>query len=229
MKSDLTRSILEITSTWTNLKHLELGNSNFSQYTIYFCEHISPVLQALGPSLVSLSLEKLKYVDIEVIGQLCPRLNTLKLSRILSFSNTHSTRHGNIFCELTELIILNSLGSRLTEETLHMLLSAKKLEIIFLQFVPSMTGSVWSKLNIKDLKTLILEECSGVDLSLVLDMLDTRSRLQLISCISCQNIGEEERDQINTKIREENLCLEFNWYSRTLMSVNLNLEQAINY
>ena len=33
---------------------LQLGNSNFSQYTVYFHEHVAPVLQVLGQKLLSL-------------------------------------------------------------------------------------------------------------------------------------------------------------------------------
>ena len=114
MKSDLTNPVLDNIIQFQHLSKLELGNSNFTQYTVYFHENIVPILETLGSRLIDLRLEKFKFVDVSSIGEYCPKLQVLKLSRILSFCNMdYSSKHSLL--NLQDLTILNTIGCRITE------------------------------------------------------------------------------------------------------------------
>ena len=98
-------------------KSITIALKPHSDLQVYFHEHVVPLLDQLGNKLTQLSLEKyftffwlvmrpidqqidfialnifrFKFVDVEAIGESCPKLQNLRLSRILSFCNTHSPR-----------------------------------------------------------------------------------------------------------------------------------------
>jgi len=239
LRSDLYKNLLNCICSWNNLRHLELGNSNFSQYTVYFHEHVAPVLQILGQKLLSLSLEKFKHVDVASIQQYCPHLAALKLSRILSYSNIEYNSDMQPFAELRELTILNSLGSRLTEPTLFYILNSQTLEMVSLQFI---TGSIvcygdrqeregvfladlWKKLSLPELKVLKLEHCHSVTPAFIDNLISQDSNLESLHCYSCAPIGEEEKCSVLRKIRELNVDLAFDWSGCRLSSYNQDIDE----
>lgn len=162
MKSDLTNHVLENITQFQSLTKLELGNSNFTQYTVYFHENVVPILENLGNKLLDLRLEKFKFVDISAIGENCPKLQVLKLSRILSFCNTdYSSKHSLL--NLIDLSILNTIGCRITEETLRLLLASHSLRTIHFQFIASITDQFFLSIiqdnPLDHLDQIILQQC----------------------------------------------------------------------
>lgn len=162
MKCDLTNQVLENILQFEKLTKLELGNSNFTQYTVYFHENVLPILEHLGNRLLDLRLEKFKFVDVSAIGEHCPKLQKLKLSRILSFCNTDFCSKHSLL-NLVELSILNTIGCRITEETLRLLLVSHYLHTIHLQFITSITDqfllSVVQDNPLDHLHSITLQQC----------------------------------------------------------------------
>ena len=69
--------------TCSRLQHLEITNTDL--FTVDFDEGLAPVLAEVGPSLLTLKLDRFRHVDISLIGRLCSRLRTLSLSHIVHF------------------------------------------------------------------------------------------------------------------------------------------------
>ena len=69
--------------TCTMLQHLEITNTDL--FMVDFDEGLAPVLAEVGPSLLSLKLDRFRHVDIDLVGRLCPRLRTLSLSHVVHF------------------------------------------------------------------------------------------------------------------------------------------------
>ena len=124
---------MDCVQQFKSLTKLELGNSNFTQYTVYFHEHVLPILENLGTKLLELRLEKFKFVDVSAIGEYCPKVQVLQLSRILSFCNIDSPIHSLL--NLVDLTILNTIGCRITDETMRLLLASQSLKRVHLQFI----------------------------------------------------------------------------------------------
>merc|ERR1719481_2192092 len=138
LQTDLTKQILDCVLQFSHLKKLELGNSSFTQYTVYFHEQIVPVLEHLGARLVSLTLEKFKFIDVDAIGEYCPKLHTLRLSQVLSFCNIESSGSKFPLLNLRRLSIFNTKNCRVTQATLKLLLSSQRITSLQLQGVDSL-------------------------------------------------------------------------------------------
>ena len=69
--------------TCTMLQHLEITNTDL--FMVDFDEGLAPVLAEVGPSLLSLKLDRFRHVDVGLVGRLCPRLRTLSLSHVVHF------------------------------------------------------------------------------------------------------------------------------------------------
>ena len=69
--------------TCSRLQHLEITNTDL--FTVDFDEGLAPVLAEVGPSLLTLKLDRFRHVDISLVGRLCHRLRTLSLSHIVHF------------------------------------------------------------------------------------------------------------------------------------------------
>ena len=142
-----------------------MGNSNFSQYTLYFHEAVVPLLEQIGHRLTHVTLEKFKFVDVALIGETCPKLKYLKMSRILSFCNVEVVSK-SVYRQLEELYILNTKGCRVTPATVRQLLAnSENLRILHLQFIASFTDKLCTDI-IKEnemtlLNSVIFEQCHG--------------------------------------------------------------------
>jgi len=228
MKSDLTNQVLENILQFENLTKLELGNSNFTQYTVYFHENVVPILENLGNKLLDLRLEKFKFVDVSSIGENCPKLQILKLSRILSFNNTDfSSKHSLL--NLVDLSILNTIGCRITEETLRLLLVSHSLKTIHFQFIATITDqfllSIIQDNPLDHLHQITVQQCHNITINSLTLLLSCASQLANLSCWSCAMVGEASRDQILQIVKEDNLDLQFQWYSSRLVPIPDDLEE----
>eukprot|EP00092_Neocalanus_flemingeri_P026650 GFUD01028891.1.p1 GENE.GFUD01028891.1~~GFUD01028891.1.p1 ORF type:complete len:531 (+),score=132.72 GFUD01028891.1:105-1697(+) len=228
MKSDLTKQVLDHIPQFQSLTKLELGNSTFTQYTVYFHENVVPILENLGNKLLDLRLEKFKFVDITAIGEHCPKLQVLKLSRILSFCNTdYSSKHSLL--NLLDLSILNTKGCRITEETLRLLLASQSLQTIHFQFIASISDqfllSIIQDNPLDNLDQFILQQCHNITVNTLTLLLSCAAQLATLSCWSCAMVGEASRDQIGQIIKEDNLDVHFQWYSSRLVPIPDDLEE----
>merc|ERR1712080_2885 len=165
-----------------------MGNSSFTQYTVYFHEHVVPVLEHLGNKLYHLSLEKFKFVDVEAIGESCPKLQTLRLSKILSFCNAaHSPRFPLLM--LDSLTILNTKSCRITDQSLRQLLTSQRLRAIHLHSVPSFSDHLlFSILQVGaqgNLEQLRLQQCNSISVTGLSLLLSCPSPLSRLSCWGC--------------------------------------------
>jgi len=228
MKCDLTNQVLENILQFEKLTKLELGNSNFTQYTVYFHENVLPILEHLGNRLLDLRLEKFKFVDVSAIGEHCPKLQKLKLSRILSFCNTDFCSKHSLL-NLVELSILNTIGCRITEETLRLLLVSHYLHTIHLQFITTITDqfllSVVQDNPLDHLHSITLQQCHNITINSLRLLLSCAPELGVLSCWSCAMVGEASRDQILTIVKEDNLDMQFQWYSSRLVPIPDDLEE----
>jgi len=222
LQSDLTKLCLDSMKSLGNLSSLELGNSRFTQYTVYFHEHVVPVLDHLGNKLTQLSLEKFKFVDVEAIGESCPKLQSLRLSKILSFCNTsHSPKFPLL--NLETLSVLNTKSCRITEPTLRLLLASRRLTAVNLHSVNSFNDQfIFSVLQagyLSILQQLILQECSCISAGGILLLLSSPGPLSSLSCWGCSLLGDKERRVLEHRVQEENLQLSLDWRARGLLDV----------
>lgn len=228
MKSDLTKQVLDNIPQFQRLTKLELGNSNFTQYTVYFHENVVPILENLGNKLLDLRLEKFKFVDITAIGEYCPKLQVLKLSRILSFCNTDfSSKHSLL--NLQDLTILNTKGCRITDETLRLLLASHYLRTVHFQFITTITDqfllSIVQDNPLDLLDQITLQQCHNITINSLTLLLSCAAQLATLSCWSCAMVGEAAEDQIVNILREDNLDVQFHWYSSRLVPIPDDLEE----
>ena len=79
MGSDLGNSGLYSVMNCPHLRHLHLANTDLLR--LDFDEGLAPVLTVCGSNLASLVLDRFKHLDINVIGQNCPKLR--RVSTIL--------------------------------------------------------------------------------------------------------------------------------------------------
>jgi len=222
LQSDLTRSCLDSLKYLTSLTCLELGNSSFTQYTVYFHEHVVPLLDQLGNKLTQISLEKFKFVDVEAIGESCPKLQKLRLSRILSFCNTHSPRFPLL--NLESLIVLNTKSCRITESTLRSLLTSPRISNLQLTSVAAFTDNfLFTMLQAGRLSCLReasfqhLPGLSAVGISL---LLASPSPLASLASWGCP-LTDQEREAVVKAASEANLDLSFDWRGRDVAEEEL--------
>ena len=72
--------------SFMSCQHLQdLHITNTDLFLVDFDEGVAPVLSVCGHSLVSLSLDKFKHVDIGFIGTHCPKLKFLALEHIIYY------------------------------------------------------------------------------------------------------------------------------------------------
>jgi len=227
LQTDLTKQTLDCVRQLSHLTKLELGNSAFTQYTVYFHEQVVPVLESLGNRLSELTLEKFKFVDIEAIGEHCPKLQTLRLSRVLSFCNTeHSAKFPLL--NLSRLTILNTKGCRITEATLRLLLTSRYLSQLTLQAVDTLTDQFLTSLlqaNPMDhLHTLVLQQCHSISPVILNVLVGLVSPLSSLTLASCGMVEEEDRDKLEQMVWEHNMELELKWCSSRLVPLLLEQE-----
>ena len=68
----------------------------------FFWLVIRPIDQQIN--FIAVNIFRFKFVDVEAIGESCPKLQNLRLSRILSFCNTHSPRWSQKFINIPEVL-----------------------------------------------------------------------------------------------------------------------------
>lgn len=228
-KTDLSRQVLSVLPALKYLTRLELGNSSFTQYTLYFHETVVPLLEELGHQLTHLSLEKFKFVDISLIGESCPKIQSFKLSRILSFYNVESHKK-HLFQKLDCLHVLNTRGSRVTAATLRQLMAnSQRLRTIHLQFIAAFNDKFCDDLlkenPMLQIHTVIFEQCHGLTLESLMMFLSQPSSLEVLSCWSCANIGALEREAVLELVKKENLVMQFQLYSSRMIPYPEDLEE----
>ena len=173
-----------------------------------------PVLDHLT-KLTHLSLERFKFVDVEAIGESCPKLQSLKLSKILSFCNTKLPRFPLL--NLESLTLLNTRLCRVTETTLRSLLSSPPLSSLHLHSLPCLSDQLLLSLlqagRLSCLSSATLQYCpnlSAVGLSL---LLASPSPLSSLYCWQC-GLREEEREAVSEAVMEARLDLSLDWSRR---------------
>ena len=89
------------TSTWCLCSISWATNSHSSAWKSILLV-MRPIDQQIN--FIALNIFRFKFVDVEAIGESCPKLQNLRLSRILSFCNTHSPRWSQKFINIPEFM-----------------------------------------------------------------------------------------------------------------------------
>jgi len=212
--SSLTPRLAVSLGQFAHLEKLELGNSMFTQYTASFIESVLPLLKMVGSQLTHLSLENLKFFDVTHVGRLCPKLISLKLSNILSYCRAENQRE-KVFCNLEELYIFNTRWGSITEGMLRQLLSSTRLRIINLQLVNSLTDELFKDIldrnPLPSLEFLTLEQCHGLSVSLLEQLLSQSGPLASLHVWGCANIGPISKERLVGLIFNKRLNVNFQW------------------
>ena len=154
----------KILSSFQSCKHLHsLTIGNNDEFAIEFAEGIAPIVSACGSTLRKVSLNKISYVDIELIGKTCNKLEVLTLSHILSYGKIKNLNHRS-FCNLEELDFLNEYGCHIAHNILKQLLfNSKNLQYLHLQSLDCLDDILWSQVvrknNLTSLVSLTLDQC----------------------------------------------------------------------
>ena len=159
--SYLRSKILSSFQSWKHLHSLTIGNND--EFAIEFAEGIAPIVSACGSTLRKVSLNKISYVDIELIGKTCNKLEVLTLSHILSYGKIKNLNHRS-FCNLEELDFLNEYGCHIAHNILKQLLfNSKNLQYLHLQSLDCLDDILWSQVvrknNLTSLVSLTLDQC----------------------------------------------------------------------
>ena len=88
------------TSTWC-LCSISWATNSLSSAWKSILLVMRPIDQQIN--FIALNIFRFKFVDVEAIGESCPKLQNLRLSRILSFCNTHSPRWSQKFINIPEI------------------------------------------------------------------------------------------------------------------------------
>jgi len=211
-------SLSQITRS-QNLHSLEIGNND--TFSIDFKKGIAPILTSCGISLKKLVLDKYRFVDIELIGKFCKKLEILGLSHIITYGRLQNICKSS-FCKLEELDFTNEYGCPIVSKVLKQLLFfSKNLQYLHLQRIDCLDDVLWSqalsKNKLTNLISLTLDQCHSISGDLVADVIEYKNSLQILNIWSCRFITNLNKEAMKKAICRENFdmcfrCLPFMGY-----------------
>lgn len=226
----LTDDDLLALSECTMLQNLEILNGSVCEIT--FAGGVMPLLEAIGSSLLMLTLEGLEDVNIGAIIEFCPALNQLRLTENISYSssverwthrpNPKRRRTENVILEkLKKLYITENYGEEfpgvpnsrgvLPREWLLLLLTSPLLEVLCAVCCESLTDDILRQAihfhhGLTQLKSLDIDSCPNVTkrgIDLFLDETNPLSLNQIYLTIEGGNSREETSSLITLEDIEE--------------------------
>jgi len=194
-----------------NLQSLELRNND--DFAIDFEDGIAPILSQCGRSLRKLSLEKFCFVDVELIGKTCKKLEILSLSHVIKYGKIKNLNRGS-FCFLEELDFLNEYGCHIAHNILKQLLfNGNCLQYLHLQGMDCLDDILWtqviSKNNLTSLVSLTLDQCHSISGEYIAEMIDQTNSLQILNIWSCKLITSLHKEIMKKTINRENYDMYF--------------------
>ena len=198
-----------------HLQYLQIGNDN--SFLIDFEEGIAPILTTCGGSLQKLVLDKFRYIDIELIGKTCPKLQNLSLSHMISWGKVMNICTEQ-FSNLEELTLTNEYGSHLFSNIVRQLLFfCSKLQYLHLQLVDCLDDILWSEIlcqnSLSCLISVTLDQCHSISGDIMEDLIDRQNNLQMLNIWSCRFINNKNKDTIKKTIKRENFDLCFRYFA----------------
>ena len=227
-QTDLSNTLLAELMTVSTLTSLHLGNSSFTRHRLHFEDGVLPLLWSVGARLVSLKLEKFSRVDVLQIGDLCPRLQNLRLSCIGSYVPVFD-QSKIVFDKLVDFELLNTRGAHVYAKAIHQILdSAHHLKYASFQFIDTLNDEVWREIlemnPLQELESLTLDQCHSVSVYSLEEFLTRPNMLSSLACWSCRFITETDRDSLVQMIKLSNYDLHFSWYPFTGEEAPMPLE-----
>lgn len=195
------------------LTSLHLGNLMADSFN--FREGVAPVLQCCGPTLKKLILEKFTEIDVGLIGNFCPQLAHLALSSITSYTPVLNLNE-SYFQKLRNIEFWSNLDAHICPSVIKQCLMNSAIERALFQCVGSITDIFFFEvldLNPQlKLENLVFDRCHGISPRLLWRFLQLPNQLSILRCWNCRGITSLDKDEIKSVVREENLCLYWEWY-----------------
>ena len=193
------------------LQYLQVGNSD--SFFIDFEEGIAPILSSCGANLQKLVLDKFRYIDICLVGRMCPSLQNLSLSHVISWGQVMNICPG-YFSHLEELQLSNQYGSHLFSNIIKQLLFfSSKLQYLQLQMVDCLDDILWFQIicqnSLTNLISLTLDQCHSISGDIIEDLVNRENNLQMLNVLSCRFISNKNKETTKKIIVKENFDLCF--------------------
>lgn len=204
----------------------------YSRY-LNFYQGLLPVLDSQGHSMKHLVLEDFLEVDLDLIGDKCPRLEHLALARIEAYapSGSCSGQGDRSFQKLQGFEVENKRGqgTALGEANLRRVLFNAPLERLVLQRVDTLSDDLLQEATeanprLSHLQTLTLDSCHGITAKALWGLLAEPNDLMILRCWHCRNVHLKDSAKIKAAIKDNNLLLYFDWFPP---SIDPEVEQEL--
>ena len=194
-----------------HLQYLQIGNND--SFLIDFEESIAPILSSCGGGLKKLVLDKFRYIDMEIIGKTCPKLQNLSLSHIISWGQLMNICP-EYFSNLEELQITNKYGCHIFSNILRQLLFfCPNLQYLHLQLLDCLDDLLWTQIHLQNslthLVSVTLDQCHSISGDTIEDLVDQPNNLEMLNIWSCRFITNKNKETIKKTILRENFDLCF--------------------
>lgn len=202
--------------TIKNLSSLHLGNKHWQNFNFY--EGVAPVLDVIGVNLKKLVLEDFTEVDIDFIGDKCPRLQHLAMSNILTYGP--SQLNSKYFTQLGSLEIWNKIGQdhelAVSQNVLMQLLCRAPLTYVLLQRIANLTDEVLMEVlsmnRLLELRNVVIDYCHNISGRFIWLLLEQPNELRVLRCWHNKGVEEDTKDQVQHVITDDNLMLYWEYY-----------------
>lgn len=213
----LTNEHLYKLMTVKNLTQLHLGNKSYNSFNFY--EGVAPVLDAIGVNLTKLVLEEFTEVDVDYIGDKCPNVQHLALSGTLTYAPIGHL-NPRYFTKMTSLELWNKIGQdhelAICQNTLKQLLFRSPLTYLLLQRIGNLTDQLFAEIlqmnPLLSLRNIVIDYCHNVTSRLFWQLLETPNNLSVMRCWHCKGVNIQDKTDIKSVIKDDNLLLYWEWY-----------------
>lgn len=211
------------------LRELSIGSGEACNIT--FDGGIHPVLQAVGKTLVSLSLAEMPSVNLRTLAQFCPDLRTLLLFMNHNYSLACVEEERSPFTQqLVELSL--PLLEKLEEvhlacvshlwstsvapsDSLPLLLSSPTLRHVYFKDCPSLTDGIFQKLfeshRFRSLEHLELEQCNSITKRSIDLLFNPGNPLRILKLWECQSITCQNANDWRKKAKKKKWQIAIDW------------------
>ncbi|XP_057376371.1 uncharacterized protein LOC130697487 [Daphnia carinata] len=202
-------------SRLSRLCDLSLANGP-SAYSMDFYTSIVPVLQAVGHQLNNLILTRFTCVDIQVIGMACLELKNLALSEICHFAPVDSIQP-ELYTQLEALELWALAGAQLPALVIKQLTTpCQRVQNLLFRNCHVLTdqlfNELWTVNPMMSLSHATFDGCRHVSLTLLLELLQRDSDLNLLRLWNCPQLDQDDYALMLATVKSTNMDVYVDWY-----------------
>jgi len=195
-------------------------------YSLPVQEHLGPVLQKHGETLVSLNLAEVEQIDVEMICDFCPNLVHLALLWNKSYitqlpGKTRKQVKRSFFPKLLTVDIAytepddENMFSEMCARDLTSILLSPCLRSVKLCQAQNLSDLVFSDIvsenGFQELKFLELNKCNEITYSGLESYLETQNILELAKFVRCEEVTRRDYQNYQKKVKKWKWNIKVEW------------------